>query len=53
MSRFQVVIPNRNQGMYVREAIRSVIDQGVEVELVVVDGDSTDNSLEEIEAALA
>lgn len=52
MSRFQVVIPNRNQGMYVREAIRSVIDQGMELELVVADGDSTDNSLEEIEAAL-
>jgi glycosyltransferase involved in cell wall biosynthesis len=50
---FQVVIPNRNQGMYVREAIRSVIAQGMELELVVVDGNSTDNSLVEIEAALA
>jgi glycosyltransferase involved in cell wall biosynthesis len=47
VSRFQVVIPSLNQGAFVAEAVRSVLGQRaeVDVELVVVDGCSTDDTL--------
>ena len=53
MTRFQVIIPNLNQGTFVAEAITSVLtQQSVDVQVVVVDGGSTDNSLDEIAHAV-
>lgn len=53
MARFQVVIPNLNQGAFVGEAIASVLGQlSVDVQVVVVDGGSTDDSLTEIAQAI-
>jgi glycosyltransferase involved in cell wall biosynthesis len=51
----QVVIPSFNQGPFIGEAIRSVLDQSadVDVELVVVDACSDDDTEQEIERALA
>jgi GT2 family glycosyltransferase len=43
-----VVIPSYNHGRFLAAALKSVIDQSVAVEAIVVDGGSTDNSLEVI-----
>jgi len=50
--RFSVITPNRNSGVYLEEAIKSVLDQrnsSVELEYIIVDGNSKDNSREIIE----
>lgn len=48
-----VVMPSLNQGRFLAEAVHSVLDQPVDgVELVVVDGGSTDDTVEQL-AALA
>ncbi|OAI55571.1 hypothetical protein AYO48_03350 [Gaiella sp. SCGC AG-212-M14] len=46
-TRFQIVIPNLNQGDYIGSAIESVLREAVDepVELVVVDGGSHDGSV--------
>ena len=47
MPAFSVVIVNYNHGQYLEQAIRSVMDQSFQdFELIIVDGASTDNSLE-------
>lgn len=49
-----VVIPNHNYGKFVGAAIASIANQDyAPIELIVVDDASTDNSVEEIEKALA
>ena len=54
MQRFDVVIPSLNQGAFVGAAVRSVIDQrDVRIELVVVDGCSSDDSLAAVESAIS
>ncbi len=43
---FSVIVPSLNQGPYIRETIDSILGQtGVEVEVIVVDGGSTDETL--------
>lgn len=45
--RLTIIIPNLNQGLYLERAICSVLDQGYDnLELIVMDGGSTDESLE-------
>lgn len=44
--RISVVIPSLDQGRYVEEAVRSVADQPVPVEVIVMDPGSTDRSRE-------
>ena len=49
--RLTIIIPNLNQGLYLERAICSVLDQGYDnLELIVMDGGSTDESLEIIAA---
>lgn len=47
--RFSVCIPNYNYGRYLGQTIKSVVEQeGVDLELVISDNASTDNSVEVI-----
>lgn len=47
--RISVIVPSYNQGMFLEETLLSVIGQEYpNLELIVVDGDSTDNSVETI-----
>jgi glycosyltransferase involved in cell wall biosynthesis len=41
-----VAVPSHNQGEYLDETLRSIFEQDVPVEVVVVDGGSTDGSLD-------
>lgn len=44
---FSIVVPNYNHGRYLEDAICSVLNQSCrDFELIIVDGDSTDNSLD-------
>jgi len=47
-----VVVPCYNYGRYLTEAVESVLDQGVPVEVIIVDDCSTDDSVD-VAAALA
>ena len=48
--RISIVTPNYNYGQFLEETIRSVLLQGYpNLEYIVIDGDSTDNSVEIIE----
>lgn len=44
-----VAVPNLNHGRYLGEALESIFTQGVPVEVVVMDGGSTDHSLSVID----
>ena len=48
--KFSICIPNYNYGRYVGETICSALDQEAEVEVLVVDNDSTDESVAAVEA---
>jgi glycosyltransferase involved in cell wall biosynthesis len=44
-----IIIPSYNQGQYIEQAIRSVVEQGYpKLELIVIDGGSSDASLDTI-----
>ena len=47
--RFSIVVPSYNQGRFLEATIRSILDQEVpETELIVIDGGSTDGTLDVI-----
>ncbi|MGE5700155.1 MAG: glycosyltransferase family 2 protein [Deltaproteobacteria bacterium] len=49
LPKFSIVVPSFNQGRFIGETIRSVLDQDYpEKELIVVDGGSTDETLDVI-----
>jgi glycosyltransferase involved in cell wall biosynthesis len=46
--KFSIVTPNKNGGRFLEEALRSVVSQregGIDLEYIVIDGGSTDDSL--------
>jgi glycosyltransferase involved in cell wall biosynthesis len=50
MPKISVIVPSYNQGQFLEECLRSILDQDYEdIEVLVMDGGSTDNSLEIIE----
>ena len=46
--RVSVVVPTRDRGAYVLEAVRSALESGVADEVIVADGGSTDGSLDRL-----
>ncbi len=49
MAKLGVVIPAYNYGHYLKKAVGSVLDSGNDIELVIVDDGSTDNTSEIVE----
>lgn len=48
-SRVTVVVPSLNQGRFLDEALASIFSQSIPMEVMVLDGGSTDNSISVIE----
>lgn len=49
MVKISIIIPSYNQGRFIEDAIRSIIDQNYpNVEIIVMDGGSTDNTVDVI-----
>lgn len=49
LPKLSVIVPSYNQGCFIEETILSIINQGYEnLELIVIDGGSTDNSVDVI-----
>jgi glycosyltransferase involved in cell wall biosynthesis len=48
--RASVVVPTRDRGAYVLDAVQSALESGVADEVIVADGRSTDGSLDELRA---
>ena len=46
MAKISIITPSLNQGKYLRRTIESVLNQGVDLEYIVVDGCSTDGSID-------
>jgi glycosyltransferase involved in cell wall biosynthesis len=44
--KFSIVIPSYNQSEFLERTLQSVINQDVETEIIVIDGGSSDNSVE-------
>lgn len=40
-----IVIPSLNQGEYIEETLSSILSQGIEIQIIVIDGGSSDNTL--------
>lgn len=50
LPKITVVVPTFNQGKYIGETLQSIVDQGYpNLELIVIDGGSTDQTLEVVE----
>lgn len=48
-----VVCISYNHGLYIKEALKSVFDQSYsEIQIIVLDDGSTDNSVEEVKSLL-
>ncbi|WP_075590612.1 glycosyltransferase [Labilibacter marinus] len=46
--KFSIIVPSYNQGKYLKENLTSLINQNEEIEIIIIDGGSTDTSVEVI-----
>lgn len=50
--KFSIVVPSYNQAEFIERTLKSIIDQGVETEIIVIDGGSTDGTVECVKAVV-
>ncbi|MBT4732354.1 glycosyltransferase [Candidatus Woesearchaeota archaeon] len=50
MKKFSIIIPSFNQGKFIERCIRSILSEKKNVEIIIIDGESSDNTVDIIQA---